>query len=264
MLIGLSTYAFFWRTSSRNPSPITLEEMLANTRALGADLLQICDYAPLDNMSPRELIRVSQAAKDLDLTLELGTRGMRPTHLRRYLEIAELLGAHLVRSMVQTAPGEPTIAEVPSLLEQVLPAYASQQVELALETYEQLPTADLVRLVATVDHPSLGIVLDPGNCVAALEMPQDVIDRTAPYVKNLHVKDFAFSRRNGWVGFTYAGCPLGEGLLDYDYLVEKTRPIDRGINQVIEHWLPWTDNISETTRLEEMWTKHNLDYLRSK
>ena len=58
-------------------------------------------------------------------------------------------------------------------------------------------------------------------------------------MRNLHVKDFAFTRQDGWVGFTYAGAPLGEGLLDYDHMRRAVRPDERGINQIIEHWLPW-------------------------
>lgn len=263
-VIGLSTYAYFWRWSTRNPEPMGLEQMLEDTRSLGADLYQICDYPPLDGMSLDELDQIRRLTLDLGLSLELGTRGVRPDHLLRYLDIAERLGARLVRSMVQTSPGEPSLAEVPELLAQVLPEFERRGVTLALETYEQVPTASLVEVVASVGHPSLGIVLDPGNCVAALELPRDVIARTAPYVKNLHVKDFAFSRRDGWVGFTYAGTPLGEGLLDYDDMVEQIRPEERGINQVIEHWLPWTNDLSETIRLEQQWTQHNLDYLRSR
>ena len=97
-----------------------------------------------------------------------------------------------------------------------------------------------------VDSPALGICLDPGNCVAALEPPTSTIERTAPYVRNLHVKDFAFSRRDGWVGFTFAGCPLGEGLLDYDFMIDTVRPDERGINQIIEHWLPWQGDSATT------------------
>jgi 3-oxoisoapionate decarboxylase len=33
-------------------------------------------------------------------------------------------------------------------------------------------------------------------------------------VKNWHVKDLAFTRQTGWVGFSLTGCPLGEELLD--------------------------------------------------
>lgn len=263
-VIGLSTYAYFWRWSTQNPQPMGLEQMLEDTRSLGADLYQICDYPPLDAMAPDALAHTRRVAVDLDLTLEVGTRSVRPDHLLRYLDIAERLGARLVRSMVQTSPGEPSLAEVPELLAQVLPEFERRGVTLALETYEQVPTTSLVEVVASVGHPALGIVLDPGNCVAGLELPRDVIARTAPYVKNLHVKDFAFSRREGWVGFTYAGTPLGEGLLDYDDMVKQIRPEERGINQVIEHWLPWTNDLSETIRLEQQWTQHNLEYLRSR
>ncbi len=66
--------------------------------------------------------------------------------------------------------------------------------------------------------------LDPANCVAALELPRDVVDRDAPYVKNWHVKDFAFTRQDGWVGFNLVGCPLGEGLLDYDSIAKAVDP----------------------------------------
>lgn len=62
--------------------------------------------------------------------------------------------------------------------------------------------------------------------------------RGAARVINRHVKDFAFSRRDGWVGFTVAGAPLGAGLLDYDGTAAAIRPRERGINQIIEHWLP--------------------------
>lgn len=263
-MIGLSTYAYFWQWSPRNPRALSLEDMLVETRSVGADLLQICDYAPLEEMDVNELANVRQLADDLGLTLEVGTRGVHPEHLLRFLDITEHLESRMLRSMVTRNPDDPSFEELPALLSTVLPEFERRGVTLALETYEQIPTPSLVDLVETVSHPFLGIVLDPGNCVAALELPNDVISRTAPHVKNMHIKDFAFSRREGWVGFTYAGAPLGEGLLDYDHLVQEVRPEERNINQVIEHWLPWTNDISETIRLEQQWTKHNLDYLRSR
>lgn len=263
-MIGLSTYAYFWQWSPRNPQPLSLENMLMDTRSLGADLFQICDYPALAELSTADLTDVRRLATDLNLTLEVGTRGVETGHLLRFLDIAEHLEADLLRSMVTHDPGDPSIAELPGVLAAVLPEFERRGVTLALETYEQIPTPSLIEMVEAVDHPSLGIVLDPGNCVAALESPREVITRTAPYVKNLHVKDFAFSRKDGWVGFTYAGAPLGEGLLDYDFMVQQVRPEERSINQVIEHWLPWTNDAAETIRLEQQWTQHNLDYLRSR
>ncbi|MFC7406803.1 sugar phosphate isomerase/epimerase family protein [Georgenia alba] len=262
--LGLSTYAYFWRWSEANPEPLSLEQMLRDTRDLGGEVFQICDYPPLEGFGDTELDRIRDLAADLGLVLETGTRGAAPDHLRRHLAIAERLGSRLVRSMMRTGPEEPPLDEAPAVLAAVAADYGDRGVELALETYEQVPTPVLVRLVREVDHPALGIVLDPGNCVAALEMPADVVAATVPYVKNLHVKDFAFSRRDGWVGFTLAGARLGEGLLDYDDMVAQVRPRERGINQVVEHWLPWTDDIATTCRLERQWAEHNLDYLRSR
>ena len=143
-----------------------------------------------------------------------------------------------------------------------MPAYESAGVSLALETYEQLSSSDLVTLVEVVGSPNLGICLDPANCVAALEHPRAVIDRCAPYVKNLHVKDFAFTRRGGWVGFTLEGVELGTGLLDLDYLLRTVQPEARGINCIIEHWLTWHEDFAETARLENLWNARNLARLR--
>ncbi len=51
-------------------------------------------------------------------------------------------------------------------------------------------------------------------------------------------KIFAFTRSEGWVGFTLAGCPLGEGLLDYAYMRSVLRPDERHIHQIVEKWMP--------------------------
>ncbi|KYK17324.1 MULTISPECIES: TIM barrel protein [Streptomyces] len=266
MAYGISTYAYFWRISDRAPEPMTLPAMLRDTAALGGEVFQICDYAPIESYDAARLADVRATADDLGLTLELGTRGIRPEHLLKYLDTAGELGVTLVRSMLNTADHRPDTAEAVALLKEAVPRYADAGVTLGLETYEQVATDDLVDVVRAVDDPHLGIVLYPGNSVARLERPVDVVTATAPYVVNIHVKDFAFTRRDGWVGFTYAGCPLGEGLLDHDGMVAAVRPAERGINQIVEHWLPWQDEgYDATARLEHQWTQHSIDtLLRSK
>jgi sugar phosphate isomerase/epimerase len=264
MAIGLSTYSFFWRGSSRVPQPMDLPAMLEHTAALSATVFQICDYAGLEALPREALVALKAQADSLGITLELGTRGLQPEHLRQYLEYARILDSRVLRSMFNSANHKPSLDEAVGLLGEVLPAFIEQDVKLALETYEQVPSQTLLDAVQRIDSPWLGICLDPGNCVAALEHPQAVIDRCAPVTLNLHVKDFTFSRRDGWVGFTFAGCPLGEGLLDYDYLRAAVQPERRGINQIIEHWLPWQADADTTCALEDQWTRHNFDYLNAK
>ena len=261
-MIGLGTYAFLWQHSKQAPVPMDLPAMLRQTRELDVDLFQICDYPALSGYTNAELRDLKLLADELGIVLELGTRGISVDHLHSVLHSAELLGARLVRSMVNTADHRPGMVESQRLLEQALPAYEASGVKIALETYEQINSRDLVALVETIGSKFLGICLDPANCVAALENPVDVIDRCAPYVLNIHVKDFAFRRREGWVGFTLEGAELGTGLLDYDHLLRRIDPESRGINQIVEHWLPWQGTFEQTQHLENQWTFNNLTFLR--
>ncbi len=261
MAIGLSTYAFFWRWSDRAPRPLTLIDMLEQTHDLGVGVFQICDYPAIESSTVQQLRQVGATASDVDVRLELGTRGVRVEHLLRYLELAKALDVTLVRSMLRTADHQPSTEEATTLLKQVLPAYEDAGVSLALETYEQVSTADLMAVIDGVDSPNLGVCLDPANCVARLELPADVVARTAPRVLNIHVKDFEFTRQAGWVGFTLVGCPLGQGLLDYDAMIAAVAPAP-SVNQIVEHWLPWQERFETTAAVEDRWTRHNVATLR--
>jgi 3-oxoisoapionate decarboxylase len=263
-MIGLSTYAFFWQWHETADRPLTLTEMIDKTAALGVELFQICDYPLINDFDDAQLAALAAHATSAGVRLELGTRGVVPAVLDRYLELAQALDVTLVRSMINTVDHRPSTEEAIEMLRSVVGSYEKAGVTIALETYEQVAVDRLLHIVATVDSPALGICLDPGNCVAALELPARTIEATAPHVKNLHVKDFAFSRRDGWVGFTFAGSPLGEGLLDYDHMIDVVRPDERGINQIIEHWLPWQGDSATTIRIENEWNSSNLSYLRSK
>lgn len=264
MNVGFSTYAFFWHLSPTRANPWALGDVIQKTAELGAELLQICDFAPLQEMSTAEITAIRSAADAENIALEVGTKGIRPDHLARYLAIAELLDARILRTMLHVPGHAPTISEARKIFESILPQLERQGVQLALETYEQVPTAHIVELVADIGSPHIGICSDPGNTVAILETPKDVIDLVAPHVVNMHIKDFAFSRKEGSIGFTLAGAPLGEGLLPYDYMIDMIRPAERGINQIIEHWLPWQGSESATLEMELEWARHSYDFLTSR
>jgi 3-oxoisoapionate decarboxylase len=262
-MIGLGTYAYFWQHSDRVDEPLSLIDALRDTRAQDVGLFQICDYAPLLGMSATELADAAAAARDLDLTIELGTKGIEPHHLATFLRLAEIFGARLVRSMLFAPDSRPSLAEAEQLLRTALPSYEAAGVALALETYEQVATDDLVGLVERIGSDALGICLDPANVVARLELPRDTVERAAAVTRSIHVKDFRFARQDGWVGFTYGGAPMGTGLHDYPHLLRTVRPAERGINEIVEHWLPWQGDPQTTVTTEREWTRITLDYLRS-
>ena len=224
MAIGLSTYAFFWRSSERVEHPLTLHDMLEahpRQRLLSAADLRL--HAAGDALARGTGCSRSdrRRARDPARAGHPRHQSRAPAPLSRHRRpIGRDAGA--VDAEHRRPHGRPK-PKPSSLLAQAVPEYAERGVTLALETYEQVPSAQLVRIVEAVGSETLGICLDPANCVAGLELPTDVVSRTAPYVKNWHVKDFAFTRQAGWVGFTLTGCPLGEGLLDYDSVVRHRR-----------------------------------------
>lgn len=262
-MIGLGTYAYFWQHSDRVDEPLSLVDAFRDTRAQGVGLFQICDYAPLLEMSAAEIAETAAAAHDLDLAIELGTKGIDPGHLENFLRLADAYDAHLVRSMLFAPSSRFSLDEAERMLRAVLPSYEAAGVTIALETYEQVATDDLVGLVERIGSDHLGICLDPANVVARLEVPRETVERCAPVTKNIHVKDFAFARQEGWVGFVYSGAAMGTGLHDYTHLVRTVRPGERGINEIVEHWLPWQGDSDTTVRTEREWTRIALEYLRS-
>jgi sugar phosphate isomerase/epimerase len=243
-MIGLGSYAYYWR----HRDGMTLDDALRDTAELGVGLFQICDFPAIEDA---DLTAVRSLADALGIRLELGTRGTEPGHLRRYLGIAEKLGARVLRSMVDSPHAAADLDAVSADLDRA-------GVALALETYEQLPTAELVALVA--DRPRVGICLDPGNTISLLEHPASVIALAGAHAVNVHVKDFAFSRADGWVGFALSGAPLGTGLLPLDELLAATP----GSNRIVEHWLPWQGDAVSTSALERDWTRRSIDVLREK
>ncbi len=262
-MIGLGTYAFFWQHSDRVDAPLSLIGAFEAAREAGVELFQICDYAPLDTMTESELRDAAAAARDLGLRIQLGTKGIDPEHLSRFLHLAALFDSRLVRSMLTSPTGSPDTATARSWLRQTAPAYEAAGVTLALETYEQVSTVALVELIEAVSSPALGVCLDPANVVARLESPRLCVEQVAELTRNVHVKDFTFARQPGWVGFTYSGAPMGTGLHDYPHLLATVQPRERGIDEIVEHWLPWQGDAETTIRIEREWTRTTLEYLRS-
>ncbi|WP_172191516.1 sugar phosphate isomerase/epimerase family protein [Actinomyces faecalis] len=262
MRVGIGTYALFWEWNERCPHPLGIEAMIDWAKELGCDVFQICDDPRIEDYDDQGLDAVADRARSLDVELELGTRGTGLEHLSAYVRRAQRLGVRLLRSMVQATEVAGGLEPVVDRLRRLVPVLEAADVTLALETYEQVPTDDLVRVVRAVDSERVGICLDPANCVSALETPDSVMAKTSGLVTNLHVKDFAFTRNEGWVGFLYAGARLGEGLLDLDAEIQAVYG-DSGAggsdpdrpSAVVEHWVPWQGDIETTIALERSWTE---------
>ena len=267
--IGLSTYTYTWAVGVPGfPAPekkLTPEGLLKKARDYGIGVVQLCDNIPLHKMKLEELNAISKMAAEMGIELEIGTRGVEPDHLWKYLEIARNLNASLLRTMINPVNNViPLVSETVSYLKEVLPQFENAGVSIAIENYEMVTSSDLAEIVRKVDSEFVGVCLDTVNSFGALECPDKVIKKLSPYVMNLHVKDFKINRLPHRMGFIVEGCPAGEGKLNLDRILDLLYRESKDPNVILELWTPFTGNIENTIVIEREWAEKSIAYLRGK
>jgi len=262
MNVGLTSYAFRWAIEGRGTPggvPMTPIHLLDKAAELGAQVVQICNNMPLDDLSAAQLERIRASADALGLTVELGVRGSRPGQLRRNLEVAQALGARVLR-VVLSAPGwEPGEDQVLGLLRDLLPDLHAANVALAIENRFRFTPRALAGIVRRVDDPAVGVCLDPLNSIANLIGPAETIAALAPLAVTAHAKDAIVTRPGA--GLAISGCPLGEGQVDLAAMVEALRATGRSLNVLAEGWMEPLDDPAATLAQEEAWARHGIAYL---
>jgi sugar phosphate isomerase/epimerase len=226
-------------------------------------VVQIADNLPVDALSAPDLARLAANATRAGITLELGTRGVDPPRLARYLELALATGARPVRTLTHRKDSTPDLPQVETFLRESLPAYERAGVTLALENYERHTSAELAALIHNVDSSSLGVCLDTVNSLGALETPAEIVCRLAPFTANLHVKDFEIKRVPSMMGYLVTGCPAGTGRLDVPWLLAEMRRYGRDPSIIVEQWPPFSDTIGDTVALEAAWAEQSVRYLET-
>ena len=267
MQLGIGSWTFAWAVGTtqgpRPRDPLTALGVLKKARELGVDLVQYADNLPLHVLPEDELRQVRDAAREEGLTVEVGTRGIEPDLLLRYLEIARFFGSKLVRTLTGRAGDKPDLARAAACLRQVLPKFADAGVSIALENYEAHKVRELAGLVREIGSPHLGICLDTVNSLGALEVPEQAVAELGPHVLNLHVKDFEIVRIPYMTGFSVVGRPAGSGRLDVPWLLRKLSEAGRRPSVILELWVPFTDSLERTLEMEREWAERSIRYLRT-
>lgn len=257
MKAGLSTYACSWAIGipgSTPNKPLTVDGFLQRAKEKRFSLVQIADNLPLDVFAEEELIRVKQLADELGIDIEVGTRGLTEENMERYLDIARILGASLLR-VVAAGPGiNPGPEEIVRILGGLESAAVRSGIKIGLENHDSMSSGELARIMERLSSPNIGICLDTVNSFGALEGPETVIGRLSPYVVNIHLKDFRIYRQDHGMGFILDGTPAGEGQLDIPALLAHKHIAGRkDITAVLELWVPRRSSVEKTIRTEEEW-----------
>ena len=265
MRLGLSSYACTWAIGMPGYPPAQPMDgcaLLRATRALGVGLLQIADNLPLHTLDEAEIAELERLDRELGVAIELGTRGMAPDQLSRYLDLAVRLGSPILRLIVDSQNDRPSVTEIVRRLRELLPRLERDGITLAIENHDRLPTSALCEIMQACDSPWVGICLDTVNSFGALEGPERVVEALAPWTINLHLKDFAVTRDQSQMGFSIEGRPAGEGRLDVPWLLERLRAEGRDPNAIIELWTPYGPDLAQTIAREADWARRSVSNMR--
>jgi 3-oxoisoapionate decarboxylase len=266
MQIGLGSYACAWAIGVlgypvRQPMDVFAFVNLAHD--LGFSLVQIADNLPLHRLSEIEQERLREHVKNLNLTVEVGARGIQREHLKNYLQIAKTFNSRILRVVVHSQSHHPTSDEVVRLVANMLPDFERANIILAIENHDRFSCKTLANIMTTLSSPFVGICLDTVNSFGSLEGPEIVIDTLAPYTVNLHIKDFDIRRADHNMGFTIFGTPAGKGRLEIPKLIKQLGEYGKCNTGVLELWPSPEVTAEATIAKERSWVGESALYLKS-
>jgi sugar phosphate isomerase/epimerase len=266
MRLGIGSYTYTWAVGVPGhlpAQPMGAHDLLERARHLGVNVVQIADNLPLHQLPQAGLEELDHRARELGISVEVGTRGIDPKHLARYIEIASRFRSRILRVVVDTSDHHPDENEIVELVKAVLPELQCAGICLAIENHDRFPVRALARIVERIGSARVGICLDTVNSFGALEGPDTVIETLGPWTVNLHVKDFSIERVSHAMGFVIEGRPAGSGRLNVPWLLERLRALGRDPNAILELWTPPGATLEATIASEAEWAEESIRYLRS-
>ena len=149
-------------------------------------------------------------------------------------ELARRLGIALVTLHAGFIPHDRDDPEYTSIVERirtVSDVFAAHDIRLGLETGQET-AASLLDALADIDRDSVGVNFDPANMILyAMGDPVEALDRLAPHVMQIHVKDAIATDTPGQWG---TEVPAGTGQVDWPAFFAVVRDHLPGIPLVIE------------------------------
>lgn len=265
--LGIGSYAYAWAIGVPGydtPDPMDVFAFIEIVAEHGVTVAQIADNLPLHELSFDELKCLKSLADDKHIAIEVGTRGIQSQDLlETYIDLARFFGSPILRVVVDSPQHHPSPADVINILRSQVNRLEQANIILAIENHDRFPARSLADIIRALDSPYVGICLDTVNSFGSLEGPEYVVKTLAPYVVNLHVKDFSIARHDHNMGFTLIGTPAGQGVLDIRWVMEQLDVYRQDYNAILELWPPPENTVQETIEKERQWAKQSITFLRN-
>jgi len=264
MRSGISSFTYTWAVGVPGnipDHPMTASDLLRTAVRLGAECVQIADNFPLHELSDVHLKDLARFSDELDVPIEVGTRGLHPDNLKRYLNIATIFKSPILRMVISSRDFDPSLDEIHGIIKDFIPELESRKIILAIENYEKFSLHDFVAMKEKAGSEYVGICLDTVNSMGAGEGLDAVIEHLAPLTVNLHIKEFIVRRIDQQMGFVIEGAPLGKGMLPLQKILERIP--DRCQSAILEQWVPPEKTMGKTIEKEAEWAEEGIEYLKA-
>jgi 3-oxoisoapionate decarboxylase len=177
---------------------------------LGARMVHFSEIRFLGSLEPANLQRIRAAASERNIKLEIGMRSVCPTseafdasqgtaeqQIERMILAARTLGSPIIRAFLgtwkdRTGPIDKHIESTSKVLRGMRSKVMDAGLRIAIENHAgDMQARELQRLVEESGSDFVGVCIDSGNPMWALEDPHLTLETLHPYVLTSHIRDTA-------------------------------------------------------------------------
>lgn len=265
MKLGISTYTFTWAIGVQGhmpEKPLSIYGLIDKAAAYKVDCVQVADNLPLHLFDSTELQSIKHHADNLNIQIEVGTRGLTVSHILQYLKIAKLFESPFLRVVIDDKNFHPTIMEISAIIKEIILHFERENIVLAIENHDRFLASEFKFIIDSIGSQYVAICLDSVNSIGAGESFREVSEMLLPYTINLHLKDFTIKRVSHMMGFDVLGAPVGQGMLNVKETIQKAKSNGKCLSAILELWTPFQSNIAETILIEQKWSDESIKYLK--
>jgi sugar phosphate isomerase/epimerase len=214
-------------------------ESLDYCAKLGANLVHFSELQYLGSLDETNLLAVRDHARKLGVAIEVGTRTCCPTsksfdpkqgtgeeQMLRAMNAARMTGSPIVRTFMGTSndrdPIERHMEAMTRLLKSMRSRIMDLNLKIAIENHAgDMQARELKSLVEMAGKDYVGVCLDSGNPLWAIEDPHLTLETLYPYVLTTHCRDTAVWRVPE--GAAVAWVRMGDGNVGITEYIQKLR-----------------------------------------
>ena len=186
-------------------------------------------YRDLGGTTAEHFAKVKAHLQQLNMACELDTSDTRVPHMKTLLQVAEAIGATVLRvyTRYEGSVGE-LINWTKKDLKELAPIAEQMGIQIVLENHEDFTGIQVCEILDSVDSPWVKALYDYGNSQNVAEDPHVALTAMEPHVSRIHMKDHIVIQHEG--GLWTQGVAIGEGTLPFAELTQRL--LDMGLTRL--------------------------------